>query len=47
MNPENIDKTTSIMPYINEDGWWAQCVRCGNEIEPTDNICPKCNQAQD
>ena len=47
MNLENISKTKPIEPYINADGWYAQCHRCWHEIEPKDNICPKCNQAQD
>ena len=47
MNLANISKSTPIEPEINPDGWYAQCVRCWHEITPTDNICPKCNQAQD
>ena len=47
MNLENISKSTPIEPEINADGWYAECVRCWHEITPTDNICPKCKQAQD
>ena len=47
MDLSNISKSTPIEPEINPDGWYAQCVRCWHEITPTDNICPKCNQAQD
>ena len=48
MNLENISKSTPIEPYIECDGgYYAMCHRCWHEITPTDNICPKCNQAQD
>lgn len=47
MNLANISKSTPIEPEINADGWYAQCHRCWHEITPKDNICPKCNQAQD
>ena len=47
MNITNISKSTPLEPYINADGWYAQCRRCWNEIEPKDTICPKCNQNQD
>ena len=47
MNLTNMPLTIPIQPEINCDGWWAQCVRCGNEVEPTDSTCPKCNQTQD
>ena len=47
MDLSNISKSTPIDPEINADGCYAQCVRCWNEVEPKDNICPKCRQAQD
>lgn len=47
MDLTNISKSTPIMPYIECDGWYAQCHRCWTEIYPTDNICPNCNQSQD
>ena len=43
----NIPLTKPIEPYINADGWYAQCERCWNEIEPHDKICPYCLQLQD
>ena len=47
MDLSNISKLTPIHPYINEDGWYAQCHRCWTEIEPSDKVCPKCRQTQD
>ena len=47
MDFTNISKETPIHPYIECDGWFAVCHRCWAEIEPTDEICPKCNQIQD
>lgn len=47
MDFTNIPSTKPIEPYINADGYYAQCHRCWTEIEPKDNICPKCQQAQD
>lgn len=47
MDLRSISKSTPLEPYINADGWYAQCHRCWHEIEPTDKICPECNQVQD
>lgn len=47
MDFTNISKSTPIEPYINADGYYAQCHRCWTEITPKDSICPKCQQAQD
>ena len=47
MDFTNISKETPIHPYIECDGWFAVCHRCWTEIEPTDDMCPKCNQVQD
>lgn len=46
MNYTDISKTTPVEPYIEVDGWYAQCCRCWTEIQPTTNICPKCGQKQ-
>lgn len=47
MDFTNIEKSQPIHPYINPDGYWAQCKRCWNEVYPTDKICLNCQQAQD
>ena len=47
MDLENISKSTPIVPEIELDGGYAYCHRCFCEIEPSDNTCPKCGQAQD
>jgi rRNA maturation endonuclease Nob1 len=47
MNLQDISKSTPVEPYINPDGWYAQCYRCWTEITPTDKKCPKCGQKQD
>ena len=47
MDLTNISTTTPIMPYINEDGYYPQCMRCWTELEAEQELCPKCNQAQD
>lgn len=47
MDFTNIPKSQPIEPYINEDGYYPQCNRCWTEIEPYENICPNCQQAQD
>lgn len=47
MDFTNIPLNKPIHPYINEDGWYAQCHRCWHEIDPHNNICPYCHQAQD
>lgn len=47
MDLANISKTTPIEPEIECDGWYAICRRCGNEIDPHNNICPYCHQHQD
>lgn len=43
----NIPLDQPIEPYIECDGWYAVCHRCYTEIDPRNDICPKCNQAQD
>ena len=47
MDLTNISKLTPIEPEIELDGGYAYCCRCFCEIEPSDNICPKCGQSQD
>lgn len=47
MDFTDIPKSTPIEPEIIEDGWYAICKRCGNEIDPHNNICPYCHQLQD
>lgn len=47
MDFKNILKSEPIKPYINADGWYAQCNRCHTEITPDNKICPTCNQIQD
>lgn len=47
MDFTNIPLTKPIQPYIECDGWYACCCRCWTEIEPKDDICPKCQQVQD
>lgn len=48
MDLTNTPLTTPIHPYIECDGgYYAVCNRCYTEVEPTDDICPKCSQAQD
>ena len=47
MNMGNTPKSTPIEPYIECDGWYAQCRRCWNEIDPHNSICPFCKQLQD
>ena len=40
-------KNKPIEPYINCDGWYAQCPKCWMEINPEYSKCPKCNQSID
>jgi len=47
LNLSNISKSESLVPEINEDGWYAQCARCLKEITPSNIFCPNCNQKQD
>lgn len=47
MDLSNISKLTLIEPEIELEGGYAYCCRCFCEIEPSDNICPKCGQSQD
>ena len=47
MDLSNISKSTPIKPEIELDGGYAYCVRCTNEIDPHNNICPYCCQLQD
>lgn len=42
MDLSNISKLTLIEPEIELEGGYAYCCRCFCEIEPSDNICPKC-----
>ena len=34
-------------PSNTDGGYYARCYRCWEEIEPSNCICPKCNQLQD
>ena len=47
MDLSNISKSIPIEPYIECDGWYAQCRRCWNEIDPHNSICQFCKQLQD
>lgn len=47
MNKKILSKKQPLVPYINEDGWYCQCIICWNEVKPKDDICPNCCQAQD
>ena len=47
MDLTNISKDTPIEPEIELDGGYAYCVRCTNELDPHNNICPYCHQFQD
>ena len=47
MDLSNISKDTPIEPEIELDGGYAYCVRCTNEIDPHNKICPYCHQTQD
>ena len=40
-------KINTSRTEIELDGGYAYCCRCFCEIEPSDNICPKCGQSQD
>lgn len=46
-NINEVSLKTPIEPYINEDGWYAQCHRCWTELEPEEDVCPECGQHQD
>ena len=46
MNIDNISKKTPLEPYIELDGGYAVCVRCGEEISPRQKVC-SCGQIQD
>lgn len=39
-----ISKSQPVVPEVNPDGWYCQCIRCFTEVEPTDAVCPTCNQ---
>lgn len=43
----NISKSTPIEPFVNPDGWYCECVRCGHEVMPDEHVCPNCSQSQD
>ena len=47
MDLSNISKDTPIEPEIELDGGYAYCIRCTNEIDPHNKICPYCHQMQD
>ena len=47
MDLSKIDKSTPLKPGIEADGWYAYCMRCGNELDPHNAICPYCKQTQD
>lgn len=47
MDLSNISLDTPIMPEIEADGWYTYCLRCNNEIDPHNGICPYCHQVQD
>lgn len=47
MDLTNVDKSQPIEPYIECDGWYARCHRCWTEINPDNEVCPNCQQAQD
>ncbi len=47
MKSLNVSKNVPIQPEINADGWYCQCKRCWNEVEPSEDICPSCGQVQD
>ena len=42
MDLSSISKLTPIESEIELDGGYTYCCRCFCEIEPSDNICPKC-----
>ena len=44
---QNIPLTQPIEPMVEADGWYAYCVRCENELDPHNGICPYCHQLQD
>ena len=47
MNKKILSKDQPLVPYIELDGGYARCSNCFDKIQPTDNICPHCSQAQD
>ena len=47
MDLSNISKDTPIEPEIELDGGYTYCIRCTNEIDPHNKICPYCHQLQD
>ena len=47
MDLSNISKDTPIEPEIELDGGYTYCIRCTNEIDPHNKICPYCHQTQD
>lgn len=47
-NINNISLNIPIKAIIEADGgYYAECARCCNEIDPHNNICPYCHQLQD
>ncbi len=47
MDIKNISIDFPLVPYIELDGGYAMCFRCGNEVTPMQNKCSKCHQLQD
>lgn len=47
MNLTYVPKNKPLEPYINEDGYYPQCIRCLNEIDIHNKVCPFCMQTID
>ena len=47
MNKKILSKDQPLVPYVNADGWYCQCVNCWEEVSPKNSTCPNCSQAQD
>lgn len=48
MDLSNIPLDQPTKPFIEcNGGYYAQCSRCWNRIDPHNNICPYCHQVQD
>ena len=47
MDLNYVPKTKPLEPYINEDGYYPQCIRCLNEIDIHNKVCPFCMQTID
>lgn len=46
INWEDIPKDVLLEPYIELDGGYAVCFRCGQELDPMQEKC-SCGQVQD